>query len=98
MEYLLKFGHLFDKEFAKLDKSIKEEAWKKILRLKENPNIGKHLRHLNLWELHVRMFRIFYFVDNNHIFLLTMKHKDETDKYIRSLSMEEIRRQLTDVS
>ncbi len=100
MEYTLRLSKRFEKEFDKLDKSLKNQAWKKIIRLKENPEMGKHLRHLNLWELKVQMFRIFYVFDNNQIrvLLLSVKHKDEADKYVRGLSLEEIKRLLNDVS
>lgn len=101
MAYELKFGKLFDKEFKKIDSSVKDQAWKKMERLKENPKeIGKHLKYLNLWELHVKMFRIFYVIDDNEIrvLLLSMKHKDECDRFVRGLSLDEIRKQLDDVS
>lgn len=101
MEYTLILGKTFEKEFEKLDKSIRNEAWKKIERLKNNPeNMGKHLRHLNLWELKIQMYRIFYFIDNNQIriLLLSVKHKDDTDKYVRGLSIENIKQLLNDAS
>ncbi len=99
-KYELKFARLFDKEFDKLDKSLKDEAWKKLERLKYNPNIGKHLNYLNLWELHIRMFRIFYIINNNEvkILLLSIKHKDDCDKYVRGLTIEQIKQALSDVS
>ena len=92
MTYELIFRKKFEDEFKKLDNSIKQEVWKKMQRLKENPQIGKHLRYLNLWELHIRVYRIFYLVDNNKIkiLLLSIKHKDECNKYIRTLSRDEI--------
>lgn len=101
MTYTLKIDKEFDKDFGKLDKSIKISANKKLQRLKENPNeIGKHLHYLNIWELHVEMYRIFYFIEEKEkaIFLLAMKHKDVCDKYVRGLTMDEIRQRLADVS
>lgn len=101
MEYELKFSKEFEKEFERLDNSIKEEAWKKISRLKESPKaIGKHLKYLGLWELHVRMFRIFYIIEDNKIklLILSIKHKDECDKYIKGLSVEKIKQLLNSLS
>jgi len=93
MVYELVFGKRFEDEFKKLDNSLRQEAWKKLQRLKESPQIGKHLHHLNLWELHVRVFRIFYLIDESKIklLILSIKHKDECDKYVRSLSQEDIK-------
>lgn len=92
--YTLIFGKKFEEEFRKIDNSLRQEAWKKLQRLKENPQIGKHLHYLDLWELHVRMFRIFYIIDENRIrlLILSMKHKDECDSYIRSISKEDIKK------
>ncbi len=45
MEYILKFGKKFDREFGKIDKSLSEQVVKKLNRLKENPeNIGKQIK------------------------------------------------------
>jgi len=101
MEYELKFSKEFEKEFEKIGNPIRQEAWKKILRLKENPTlIGKHLRYLDLWELHVQMFRIFYVIDENKIklLMLSIKHKDDCDKYVRGLSPEKIKQLLSSLS
>ena len=93
MNFELIFSKKFEEEFRKLDNSVRQEAWKKLQRLKENPQIGKPLKYLNLWELHVRVFRIFYIIDSNKIkiLVLSVRHKDECDKYIRGLSQEDIR-------
>ena len=100
MEYTLIFGKQFDKEFNKLDNSLKQQLWKKLERLKENPESGKHLRHLNIWEIKVEMYRTFYIIDKNQIrvVLLSIQHKDDCDKYVRGLSMNEIRQQLNGAS
>lgn len=88
MGYILKFGKKFDREFGKIDKSVSEQIVKKLARLKENPeNIGKPLLHTKptLWELKVEVFRVFYLIRANEkeIWLLSLKHKDECDLYIR---------------
>ena len=88
MTHILKFGKKFDREFAKIDKSISNQIVKKLKRLKENPeSIGKPLLHTNptLWEFKAEVFRIFYIVQENtkEIWILSVKHKDECDSYIR---------------
>ena len=88
MVYLLKFGKKFDREFEKIDKSISSQIVKKLARLKENPEIiGKPLLYTNpsLWEFKAEVFRIFYIVQENRkeVWLLSVKHKDECDNYIR---------------
>ena len=88
MTHILKFGKKFDREFSKIDKSVSEQIVKKLARLKENPeSIGKPLLHTNpiLWEFKAEVFRIFYIVqeNTNEIWILSVKHKDECDEYIR---------------
>ncbi len=63
-EYKLKFDKKFTKTYKKLDNSLKIEGDKKILQLKTHPKeVGKNLRHFsNLYELHLRMYRIYYIV------------------------------------
>jgi mRNA-degrading endonuclease RelE of RelBE toxin-antitoxin system len=95
MAYILKFGKKFDREFTKIDKSVSYQIAKKLARLKENPeSIGKPLLHTNpaLWEFKAEVFRIFYIVHENakEIWILSVKHKDECDDYIRRGYSEDI--------
>ena len=94
-EYNLIFDRKFEKDFRKLDNSLQIEDEKKIKKLKQNPrDIGKPLKYIpNLFELHLRMYRIFYTVDDKNIrvLLLSIEHKEETDKYIRSLNIDKIK-------
>ena len=95
MTYILKFGKKFDKEFAKIDKSVSEQIVKKLKRLKENPeSIGKPLFHTNpaLWEFKAEVFRVFYIVQENtkEIWILSVKHKDECDEYIKKRYSKDI--------
>ena len=88
MVYILKFGKKFDREFLKIDKSISEQIVKKLKRLKENPeSIGKPLLHTHpaLWEFKAEVFRVFYMIQESakEIWILSVKHKDECDDYIR---------------
>ncbi|MBI2056730.1 type II toxin-antitoxin system RelE/ParE family toxin [Candidatus Pacearchaeota archaeon] len=89
MGYALKFGKKFDKEFGKIDKSIYMQIVKKLDRLKETPEqIGKPLFYTKptLWEFKIESFRIFYVIQKNlnEVWLLSLKHKDECDNYIRT--------------
>ncbi|NCN99450.1 hypothetical protein COU62_00220 [Candidatus Pacearchaeota archaeon CG10_big_fil_rev_8_21_14_0_10_35_219] len=88
MLFILKFGKKFDKEFEKIDKSISSQIIKKLTRLKENPeSVGKPLSHTKptLWEFKAEVYRVFYIVQENakEIWILSVKHKDECDDYIR---------------
>ena len=90
MVYTIVFDKEFEKDFKKLDKSIRVEAEKKILKLKEFPReIGKPLKYFsNLYELHIQMYRIFYVIEELKIkvLVLAIEHKDETDKYLKQLN------------
>ncbi len=88
MTYILKFGKKFDKEFSKIDKSISSQIVKKLARLKENPEIvGKPLLHTKptLWEFKTEVYRVFFIIQENakEVWILSVKHKDECDEYIR---------------
>lgn len=89
MTFILKFGKKFDCEFEKIDKSISDQIVKKLKRLKEDPeNIGKPLLHTNpaLWEFKAGVYRVFYIIKESagEVWILSVKHKDECDEYIRS--------------
>ena len=98
---MLVFDKEFVKDFDKLDKSIRDEAEKKIRRLKVNPkDIGKPLKYFsNLYEIHVRMYRIFYVVEELKVkvLVLVIEHKDNTDRYLRQLDKENIRAKLSNL-
>lgn len=97
-DYIILFDREFVKEYDKLDNSIKIEAEKKLKRLKENPHeFGKPLKYFsNLYELHVRMYRIFYVIEEAQIkiLVLAIEHKDNTDRYLKRLTKEEIKSKL----
>ena len=101
MEYTLVFDKEFIKDFNKLDNSIQIEAEKKIRLLKINPKeIGKPLKYLpNFYELHIRMYRIFYLVEETKIkvLILDIEHKDNTDKYLRLLDKESLSSKISDL-
>ena len=74
------------------------EGDKKLKRLIENPReIGKPLKFFpNLYELHLRMYRIYYVVQEHEIkvLVLAVEYKDEQNKYLRDLSLDKIKRLL----
>lgn len=96
MIYTLIFDKQFTRDYRKLDRSLQIEGDKKLKRLKVNPrDIGKPLKYLpNLYELHLQSYRIYYIFDglNNRVLVLAIGHKDEQYKYLRSLSVETLRR------
>ncbi|MEK6928329.1 MAG: type II toxin-antitoxin system RelE/ParE family toxin [Nanoarchaeota archaeon] len=96
--YTLLFDKQFVRDYRKLDNSLQMEGDKKLKRLKENPKeIGKPLKFFpNLYELHLRMYRIYYVIQEFEVkvLVLAVEHKDEQDKYLRNLSLEKIKRLL----
>ena len=93
-EYTILFDKKFVKEYRKLDNSLQIEGDKKIIKLKLNPKeIGKPLRFFpNLYELHLRMYRIYYVVEETKIkvLVLSVLHKDEQNNFLRGLTKEGI--------
>lgn len=91
---------VFDKEFVryyrKLDNSLQIEGDKKIEKLKYNPReIGKPLKFFsNLYELHLRMYRIYYIIDESEVkvLLIDVEHKNKQDNFLRSLTREKIQK------
>ncbi len=100
MVYTLLFDREFFKDYKKLDNSIRIEAEKKLKQLKENPGeVGKPLKYFqNLYELHVRMYRIFYVIEESRIkvLVIAIEHKDNADKYLRKLTKEKISQKLSE--
>ena len=96
--YTLLFDKQFERDYRKLDRSLQIEGDKKLKRLKENPTeIGKPLKFFpNLYELHLRMYRIYYVVQESEVevLVLAVEHKDEQDRYLTNLSLEKIKRLL----
>jgi len=93
--YILLFDKQFTKDYRKLDNSLQIEGDKKLKRLKENPKeMGKPLKFFpNLYELHLRMYRIYYIIQESEVkvLVLSVEHKDRQDKYLRSLTLEKIK-------
>ena len=92
--YELKFDKVFTRKYRNLGRSFQIQGDKKIKRLKKNPqDQGKQLRFFhNLYELRLQMYRIFYLIHEQkvNILFIGLEHKDETDKYLRSLTKDKI--------
>lgn len=70
----------FQKEFQKIkDKLLKERIIKQIAKIKENPEIGKPMRHSRRGtrELYIPPFRLSYLIQDNTVYILDLYHKDE---------------------
>jgi len=67
----------FEREFKKIDKSIKEKAIKQIDKILENPDIGKPLKYQLKDErtVYVKPYRIIYSFFNNTIYFLKFEHR-----------------------
>ena len=96
MGYRLLFDKGFVKDYRKLDKSLQIEGDKKIKRLIEDPRgMGKPLKFFpNLYELYLRSYRIYYVVHESEVkvLVLALEPKDEQEKFLRSLTLERIKR------
>ncbi len=90
MKYMGYYTADFEKEFDKLDNSIKIEIKKSLLNLEENPHTGKPLGFKFFREKKIKNYRIYYLIyDKYFIFyviaLSTKKDQQETINKIKSL-------------
>lgn len=71
----------FVKAFGKLDKSIKVQVEKALLKIIDNPEIGKPMRYSRKGtrEVYAGSFRLSYayLAQENKIIILDLYHKDE---------------------
>jgi mRNA-degrading endonuclease RelE of RelBE toxin-antitoxin system len=77
----LGFDSYFQKIFSKIkDNSLKEKIIKQLPKIKENPEIGKPMKHerKGTRELHISPFRLSYYYSKKEdkITLLDLYHKD----------------------
>jgi mRNA-degrading endonuclease RelE of RelBE toxin-antitoxin system len=78
MDYELLFDQEFSRDVDKLDKSIKEQLRKLILKIKQNPYVGKRLKgHSNFFRVRFGIFRVIYFVEGAKIYFRKVKKRDE---------------------
>ena len=74
--YEIIFDTKLKKKFIKLNKNEKIIIKEKILKLKENPNLGKHLINSKIWSLRVLKYRVLYEVkENKLIIILKIEHR-----------------------
>ena len=74
------FDPYFKKNFKKIrDKQIKETIIKQISKIKNNPEIGKPMRHTRKGtrELNITPYRLSYKVEGKIIYVLDLYHKDK---------------------
>jgi mRNA-degrading endonuclease RelE of RelBE toxin-antitoxin system len=71
----------FQKIFSKIDKGIKIKVEKALIKIIENPEIGKPMRYARKGtrEVYISPFRLSYayLPEKNKIIILTLYHKDE---------------------
>jgi mRNA-degrading endonuclease RelE of RelBE toxin-antitoxin system len=75
------FEDRFKEIFQKVDSFMKEKILKQIKKLRENPEVGKPMRHdrKGTRELYIKPFRLSYafFKEKNLIYILDLYHKKE---------------------
>ena len=77
----VKYDKNFKKIFKKLDKSIKDRAKKQIIKIIDDPNVGKPMRNVRKGtrEVYVKPYRLSYYFDEEKdlIIFLDFYHKDK---------------------
>ncbi len=81
VDYTIKYDKNFKKIFKKLDKSIKDRAKKQIIKIIDDPKVGKPMRNVRKGtrEVYVKPYRLSYYFDeeNDLIIFLDFYHKDK---------------------
>lgn len=77
----VKYDKNFKKIFKKLDKSIKDRAKKQIIKIIDDPKVGKPMRNVRKGtrEVYVKPYRLSYYFDEEKdlIIFLDFYHKDK---------------------
>lgn len=92
----------FDKDFNKLDKSIKEQIEKEIEQLQTNPYVGKPLGYKFFREKKIKNYRIYYLIYEEYVvvFVVALGGKKEQQrdidiiKHLIPFYKEEIKKKL----
>ena len=75
----VKYDENFKKIFKKLDKSIKDRAKKQIIKIIDDPKVGKPMRNVRKGtrEVYVKPYRLSYYFDeeNDLIIFLDFYHR-----------------------
>ena len=78
MPYELFFDADFGKDIDKLDTSIRNQLRKIILKIKQNPYVGKRLKgHSNFFRVRFGVFRVIYFVEGDKVYFKRVRKRDE---------------------
>lgn len=81
VDYTIKYDKNFKKILKKLDKSIKDRAKKQIIKIIDDPKVGKPMRNVRKGtrEVYVKPYRLSYYFDeeNDLIIFLDFYHKDK---------------------
>jgi mRNA-degrading endonuclease RelE of RelBE toxin-antitoxin system len=76
----LVFDPDFRKKFDKIrDRTLKDKIAAQIIKLRENPEIGKPMRYgrKGTREIYISPFRLSYSIQIDTIYILDLYHKDE---------------------
>jgi len=79
----------FDKDFYKLDKSIKIQIEKEIEQLEINPYVGKPLGYKFFREKKVKGYRFYYLIYDEYVvvFVIALSDKKDQQKTIDSIKV-----------
>lgn len=78
MSYELFFDADFSKDVDRLDKSVRKQLRKIILKIKQNPYVGKRLKgYSNFFRVRFGIFRVIYFVEGDKIYFKRVRKRDE---------------------
>ncbi len=77
----------FDKDFGKLDESLKKQIAKEIDQLESNPYVGKSLGYRFFREKKVKNYRIYYLIYEDYIivFIIAISDKKDQQKVINTI-------------
>jgi len=86
-EYKIFTTREFDRDFLKLDKSIKKRVEDEIEQLKSNPYVGKSLGYKFFREKKVKKFRFYYLIYDEYIvvFIVALSEKKDQQKAINTI-------------
>jgi mRNA interferase RelE/StbE len=75
MQYNIVLAETAQRFLNKCDKDLKERIIKKIILLKENPQLGKPLvgRLSGWWSLRIGDYRVIYQVKNNELIIVVIR-------------------------
>ncbi|HQT44473.1 MAG TPA: type II toxin-antitoxin system RelE/ParE family toxin [Candidatus Micrarchaeota archaeon] len=83
MGYDITFSNESAAQLEALDKPLREQIFKKIGHLADNPNLGEPLSNVlkNKRRLHIGKYRIIYFIEGKEIVIAKIGHRK--DVYIK---------------